>query len=140
MKAKPSKDDLITEIDHLLSGEWLAFRTVFQPVFMGGLCAGAGIADCLTLSDSGSSIAFAKEEFLKSVGISPYGVWEGVVITMYSENAVKTNFFKLAIKLRTGDNRNIFALGINSIGSRPRIPDNIVHQVAQMFNVDPSMI
>ena len=65
--------------------------------------------------------------------MTPAGSLKGVIETLYSQNEVKPQFFKLTLKLPDKSNFNLFALGGTNIGSRKEIPTNVIHQISAMF-------
>ena len=77
---------------------------------------------------------------MDNLGVTPAGSWKGVFETLYSHNEVKTQFYKLTLKLPDKSNFNIFSLGGSNIGNRKENPSNIVSQIAAMFCVDPDCI
>ena len=114
-------------------------RNYFQPVFLAGILAPSGTAHCITLSDTGSSIAFTDESYMREIGIQATGQWQGVIETINSCNEVSLPFFKIAIKLEKGS-YILFALATNGLGYRDEIPDGIIHDIAVMFKCDPMNI
>ena len=72
--------------------------------------------------------------------MKPAGSWKGVIETLYSQNEVKTPFYKLTLKLPEKSNFNVFALGGSNIGGRKEISTNVISQISAMFGVDPDCI
>ena len=49
----------------------------------------------LTLSDTGSTIAFLLKEFAEKLNMTPAGWWEGSIETLYSIQKVLSKFYKI---------------------------------------------
>ena len=118
---------------------WLANRNHFQPVFLGSLVLPKGTANCLMLSDNGSSIAFCEEDYMAEIGIKCLGQWDGWIETINSCTKVSTPFFKLGIKQKDSIYA-LFALGCTGLGTRDEIPAGIIHDICVMFNCDPNHV
>ena len=117
----------------MIDESWSEGRNVFQSIFSATICGSSGLGPTLTLSDTGSTVAFVDCKHMENLGVTPAGSWKGVIETLYSQNEVKTPFFKLTLKLPDKSNFNLCSLGGTNIGSRKEIPTNIIHQISAMF-------
>ena len=113
---------------------------MFQPIFSASICGSSGFGPTLTLSYTGSTVAFVDCKHRDNLGVAPAGSWKGVIKTLFSKNEVKTPFYRITLKLPDKSKFNIFTLGGSNIGSRKEIPNNIVLQIEAMFGVDPDNI
>ena len=56
----------------------------------------------LTLSDTGSTIAFLLKEFAEKLNMTPAGWWKGSIETLYSVQKVISKFYKIKLTLKMG--------------------------------------
>ena len=120
---------------------WLLWRNLFQPVLLGTIITGgpAGCVHCLVLSDSGSSIAFCDEEYMREIGLQASGTWQGVLETLQTSSEITTPFYELTLKLEHGS-YTFFALSTTGLGNRPEIPKGVMGDIARMFRIEPESI
>ena len=78
--------------------DWLIQRIILPPIMSTKIVTDGGnhIAhDVITLSDTGSNIAFVDNSFCNFHKISPLGTWKGSIDTLLSTHAVTTPFFPI---------------------------------------------
>ena len=83
----------------------------------------------LTLSDTGSTIAFLLKEFAEKLNMTPAGWWEGSIETLYSVQKVISKFYKIKLVLKDGSTRVVLGLECDSLGGclgsfspKPKVP------------------
>ena len=109
---------MLDDLKQMLDESWREERNIFEPIFSATICGSSGFGPTLTLSDTGSTVAFVDCKHMDNLEVTPAGSWKGVIETLYSQNEVKTPFYKLTLKLPDKSNFNLFALGGSNIGSR----------------------
>ena len=92
----------------------------------------------LTLSDTGSTIAFLLKEFAEKLNMTPAGWWEGLIETLYSVQKVISKFYKIKLVLKDGSTGVVLGLECDSLGGRPNLPTALA--VCKEFNYDPKNI
>ena len=92
----------------------------------------------LTLSDTGSTIAFLVKGFPEKLNMTPAGGWEGMIETLYSVQKVVSKFTSLVLADKT--TRVILGLECDSLGGRPALPPPLVEAVCKEFNYDAKNI
>ena len=100
--------------------DWLNERLILPPIMATKIVTDGGnhIAHVvITLSDTGSNIAFINNSFCNFHKISPLGTWKGSIDTLLSTHAVTTPFFPIDFLLTTGKVRRL----CEQIGRSPSI-------------------
>ena len=91
--------------------------------------------ETLVLSDSGSTIAFVVESFMRAIGNTPLGLWIGSLETVNKIEEVQINFYKLRIVIYSSSTglteREFLALETPYLGKRAEIPNDLVNDVAK---------
>ena len=59
-------------------------RDILQPIMASDIECNGKLHRVLTLSDTGSTIAFLLKEFAEKLNMTPAGMWEGSIETLYS--------------------------------------------------------
>ena len=119
--------------------DWLNQRLILPPIMATKIVTDWGnhIAhDVITLSDTGSNIAFVNNSFCNSHKISPLGTWKGSIDTLLSTHAVTTPFFPINFLLTTGKVRRVIALGCEQIGRSPGIEPPQMLQLSNLFKIN----
>ena len=81
--------------------DWLKDRLILPPILRTTIINDGGnnfITDIITLSDSGSNIAFIDSSFCAHHNINPLGVWKGHIDTLLSTHAISTPFYPVDFK------------------------------------------
>ena len=83
----------------MLDESWREERNIFEPIFSATICGSSGFGPTLTLSDTGSTVAFVDCKYMDNLGVAPAGSWNGVIETLFSQHEVKTPFYRITLKL-----------------------------------------
>ena len=121
------------------AADWLQDRLILPPLLRTTLCTDGGnnfIHDNITLSDSGSNIAFIDSTFCAQHNIHPLGVWKGHIDTLMSSHAVSTPFYPVDFRLTDGNIRRVVCLGCDNIGNAVGLAPHQLLQLSTIFRVN----
>ena len=124
----------------VFNSDFKNLRDILQPIMATHIeCDGKG-HKMLTLSDTGSTIAFLVKGFAEKLNMTPAGGWEGMIETLYSVQKVVSKFYKIRLVLADKTTRVILGLECDSLGGRPALPPPLVEAVCKEFNYDAKNI
>ena len=108
--------------------DWLKDRLILPPILSTTIINDGGntlIHDVITLSDTGSNIAFIDSSFCAHHNINPL-----------SSHAITTPFFSVDFRLTNGQVRRVIALGCENIGRAPGLAPHQMLQLSTLFKVN----
>ena len=119
--------------------DWLKDRLILPPILSTKIINDGGnnlIHDVITLSDTGSNIAFIDSSFCAHHNINPLGTWKGHIDTLLSSHAITTPFFPVDFRLTNGQVRRVIALGCENIGTATGLAPHQMLQLSTIFKVN----
>ena len=94
--------------------------------------------NCICLSDTGSTLSFATEKDMANINVPAQGQWKGTLRTLAGLTDITCPFFHIQLVLTNGQTRDIVALGTTHIGSKEKIPKNILDEICNSLGITPS--
>ena len=91
--------------------------------------------------NSGSSIEFVSLTLVKkNTSLQPAGHWTGCISTLYQDNQVTENFYRIYFDLEDGTKKLLLALECDKISTRAPFPANMHFQSSQIFKIPPEYL
>ena len=125
------------------SVDWLQQRNFIQPLMSIDLFDGINqqkTIESIALSDSGSSIGFVSLPLIKKASLQPAGFWSGCISTLYEENTINVNFYRIYLDIEDGSKKLLLALECDKIGTRNIFPRNMHFQLSQLFKIPQEVL
>ena len=111
-------------------------RYYFQSILMGQTYRGDGsVMRTAVLSDDGSTLNFASEEFLAKAGLEPIGVSRGTIKQLKDEVTIEAPLYRLQFKLASAYQTvaTTVAISTQHIGHREPVPEEIMQVMCELF-------
>ena len=122
-----------------LQGDWVLQHFSMQAVFSSSVIHNGHSLPTLMLSDTGASISFVSNSFVRCQKLQPLGMWVGQIQTLNSIEEIRTPFFNINIAVEN-DVVSIICLETKNLGDFTPLPSPAYLKFAAFYGISPKLL